>query len=287
MQTIAVLITCHNRKEKTLKCLETLLGQTNITDFIVDVYLTDDGCTDGTPEAIKAEYPQVHIIHGDGNLYWNRGMHKAWEVAARTKDYDFYLWLNDDVELKNNALAHILFCSKEKGDNALISGLVSTPNGTLFIGGRIGRKRIRVVPNGEIQKIDIMTSGNLVLIPKSVFKQIGFNDPYYRHSFGDVDYSLMVKKKNIGLYVTKECEGFCEIDVKTRKCFQKDIPFSQRWRFLHTPLSYSMPNEIFYFNKKHYNVFIAIYHYVSVYLRCLFPMLWGKIKKLFYKKQFF
>lgn len=274
MQTIAVLITCYNRKEKTLNCLRSLY-KNQVEGYRFDVFLTNDGCTDGTPEAVADLYPQVHIIQGDGTLYWNRGMYVAWQEAAKY-DYDFYLWLNDDVELKSDALAHILSCSKEKKDNALISGLISTPDGTIFIGGRIGRKKIRAVPNGETQEIDIMTSGNLVLIPKSVFQQIGFNDPYYRHSFGDVDYSLMVKKKKIGLYVTKECEGFCELDIKVKKCFQKGIPLSQRWRFLHTPSSYAMPNEVFHFNKKHYNAFIAICHCVSVYLRCLFPVLWNK-----------
>ena len=59
MQTIAVLITCHNRKTKTLRCLENLLKKETTKNVIVDVYLTDDGCTDGTPEAVAELYPQV------------------------------------------------------------------------------------------------------------------------------------------------------------------------------------------------------------------------------------
>ena len=96
MKTIAVLLTVFNRREKTLKCLERLYGQLPIMGYKVDVYLTNDGCTDGTPEAVRTQFPEVHVIDAEGDLFWNRGMFTAWAEAAKT-DYDFYLWLNDDV----------------------------------------------------------------------------------------------------------------------------------------------------------------------------------------------
>lgn len=68
MKTLAVLITVHNRKETTLQCLQRLYNQLLINEYQIDVYLTDDGCTDDTPEAIRKQFPEVHIIKGDGNL---------------------------------------------------------------------------------------------------------------------------------------------------------------------------------------------------------------------------
>lgn len=50
---IAVLLTVHDRKNKTLRCLENLYKQVLPNYLRLDIYLTDDGCTDGTPEAIK------------------------------------------------------------------------------------------------------------------------------------------------------------------------------------------------------------------------------------------
>ena len=59
---IAVLLTCHNRKAKTVKCMQSLYdalthyNRLHEKDFIdVEVYLTDDGCTDGTVEAVADE----------------------------------------------------------------------------------------------------------------------------------------------------------------------------------------------------------------------------------------
>ena len=74
MKRIAALLTVYIRCDTTLRCLRELEKQKLPQGFIVDIYLTDDGCTDGTPQRVASEYPHVHIIKGNGNLYWNRGM---------------------------------------------------------------------------------------------------------------------------------------------------------------------------------------------------------------------
>lgn len=275
MQTIAVLLTVFNRKDKTLECLKRLYNQLPINGYQVDVYLTEDGCTDGTPEVVASQFPEVYIIHGNGNLYWNRGMHIAWQEAAK-KNYNFYLWLNDDLLLNKNSLHHILDCSKEKNNICIISGLVSSLDGTTTTYGGY-KDGVKVQRTGIMQKIDIM-HGNFVLIPRFVFEKIGMNDPYYNHAYGDHDYSLMAKKLNIDIFTTKNYVGECNIDVKIQKCFRSDIPFITRWQLLHTPLAYAKPNEVFYFEKKHYSLLMAIIRYVMVYIRCCFPQLWIKWK---------
>ena len=103
---IAVLLTVFNRKKQTILCLDSLFRQEIPEDYSISVFLTDDGCTDGTTQAVLQQFPsKVNIIQGDGNLFWNRGMWTAWNIAAKEYDYDFYLWLNDDTVLKEGALA--------------------------------------------------------------------------------------------------------------------------------------------------------------------------------------
>ena len=102
---VAVLLTCHNRKFQTLQCLESLFLQQRLNvDFRIEVFLVDDASTDGTAYETRIQYPEVNIIQGNGNLYWNRGMRLAWETAASKNKYDYYLWLNDDTFLKPNAI---------------------------------------------------------------------------------------------------------------------------------------------------------------------------------------
>src|SRR5690554_2221576 len=88
---ITVLLTCPNRKIKTLSCLESLFAASIPENYDLEVFLTDDGSTDGTSDAIKKNFPDVNIIKGNGNLFWARGMRLAWESAMKKKSYDAYL----------------------------------------------------------------------------------------------------------------------------------------------------------------------------------------------------
>lgn len=92
MKRIAVLLTVFNRKEQTLLCLQRLQDQPSPEEFKIVTYLTNDGCTDGTPEAVRREFPDVHIINGDGNLFWNRG------IKAMPENSDLRSLFSDQVE---------------------------------------------------------------------------------------------------------------------------------------------------------------------------------------------
>ena len=75
---IAILITVHNKKTKTLLCLDSIEQTLDscTSDLAVEVFLTDDGSTDGTSSAITERKYRIPItlLQGDGHLFWNRGM---------------------------------------------------------------------------------------------------------------------------------------------------------------------------------------------------------------------
>ena len=50
---LAVLLTCHNRKDKTLACLESFYLAEKPVGYTFDIFLVDDGSTDGTNNAVK------------------------------------------------------------------------------------------------------------------------------------------------------------------------------------------------------------------------------------------
>ena len=124
MKRIAVLMTVHNRRETTLRCLQLLYRQQyDISRFSVDVFMTNDGCTDGTDDAVRNQFPDAQIIQGDGSLYWNRGMYEAWKVAEQ-QDFDYYLWLNDDTLLYCNSISELLACSVRQNNSVIVVGSV-------------------------------------------------------------------------------------------------------------------------------------------------------------------
>lgn len=277
MKSIAVLLTVFNRKEKTLQCLSNLFNQEIPQGYSLDVYLTNDGCTDGTPQAVKELFPQVKIIDGDGNLFWNRGMWTAWDAASKAKDYDFYFWLNDDTFLYDEAVLKLVNTSIKYEDKAIIVGVTESLDKThTTYGGRIPKKGIPEV-NGEESKC-VSFNGNIVLIPKYVYDSIGKMDPYYSHSYGDFDYGFTATKYNVAIYQTGTYLGACDEHPTLSTWCNPEVPLRKRWMALHRPNG-QPPKEVFHFESKFLGVRKAIFHYFTTYLHCLVPQLWGVLGK--------
>lgn len=268
-QNIAVLMTVHNRKNTTLRCLRQFYCCNNLYKFDIDFYLMNDGCTDGTTEAVCNEFPMINILKGDGNLYWNRGMYSAWREASKTP-HDYYLWLNDDTMLFPNALETLFDDYKMAGDYSIISGCCcDTATQSIVTYGGLINDEMRM-PIGTIQVTEKI-NGNFVLIPKDVYNQIGNLNPYFHHSLGDWEYGIRAKKANVKLYITSKFIGTC--DRHDRKmCFEKQIPFFSRLKYLYSPLG-PYPWETFTFLRKEKNIFFALKGFIAVNIYCLFPKL--------------
>lgn len=282
-KTIAVLLTCHNRKEKTLQCLGNLYAQQGLEeDYTIEVFLVDDGSTDGTADAIQFQFPKVTIIPGDGNLYWNRGMYKAWETAANTKRFDYYLWLNDDTFLFKNAIISSLNLDYS---NAVIVGTThSSLNQKPTYGGTSSETKSIIRPNGLFQKCYLI-NGNFLLISKGVYNIIGKLDPIFHHALGDFDYYFRGRKLGVEFYVAPEYVGICEDHItefkdSIPKWRSNSIPVMKRLKLLYQPQSGCVPKQFFIFKKRHVGLLSGIYHFCLLHVRCIFPNLW-KVKSLF------
>jgi GT2 family glycosyltransferase len=79
-QKIFIIIPVHNRKQITLNCLKSLSKNGDLGRY--HVVVVDDGSTDGTAEAIQALYPDIVVLHGDGNLWWTGAIKKAWSMPT-------------------------------------------------------------------------------------------------------------------------------------------------------------------------------------------------------------
>lgn len=271
MRTIAVLLTVHNRKAKTLACLANLHAQQLVLDYVWDVYLTNDGCTDGTPEAVKEQFPKVNIVEGNGTLYWNRGMHKAWEAAVNAKEYDYYLWLNDDTSLNPDAIRELLAC--ENGIPSIICGAISSEHNFIFTYGGKDSVGVNVEPNGFVQTCSII-NGNCVLVSRKVYETIGMLDPVFPHAIGDHDYGLRALKRGFRVVTTRKYIGFCEKNASLPKWCYKTTPFAKRIKALYSPLGNAHPIYFFKYERRHFGFIKAAKHFFSIHLRVLIPSLW-------------
>jgi GT2 family glycosyltransferase len=240
---LAVVLACHNRRALTLRCLRGLHAQAEGIDL--GVFLFDDGSSDGTADAVRAEFPGVTIIPGDGTAFWGGGMHRAMQ-AALAQPFDDLLWLNDDVDLSPQALAR-LFAARKMAEadhgssSAIIIGATTEP-GSDRISYAGYRRRSRLSPvwlervgpaPGRLTPCDTM-HGNLVLIPEAAARTLGPNDPRLVHELGDLDYGYRAVRAGFRLWIAPEPVGQCASNPRSAK---KTPPgdLRSRWRALNTP----------------------------------------------------
>jgi GT2 family glycosyltransferase len=276
-KSIAVLLTCHNRKIKTINCLKSLFQASLPKGFSLEVFLVDDGSTDGTAYAVKKDYPEVHIIQATGNLYWNRGMHLAWKTAVNTKEYDFYLWLNDDVKLFANSIDTILKdSSQDPLGNTLICGVMSSEHEKKITYGGNDENGNLLIPNGNPTQKCIEINGNFVLVTKHIFEKVGTLDPLFPHAIGDYDYGFRCIANQIECKITSEVVGYCEENSKSPIWCRPEVNFFKRLRSLYSPLGNSHPYYYSIYINRHFGFVRAIRNFISIHIRVLFPSLWIK-----------
>lgn len=215
--TVGVVMTVFNRKAETLACLRSLQRQAN-TETGMTIYVVDDASTDGTADAIRRQFPQVKLLRGDGQLYWNGGMRLALEKAY-ARGFDYYWWLNDDVELDEDALSRLMqtvdtLKATGRWPSIVVGSTRDSERGNVTYGGRTRTDRLRpmnfslIEPGSEPIAAETM-NGNCVLVPTEVALTLGNLTPAYRQSMGDYDYGLRARQSGYGVWVAPGTFGLC------------------------------------------------------------------------------
>lgn len=270
-------MTVFNRKDVTLECLKNLFKCiTKDTDRDYSVFLTNDGCSDGTPQAVRLLFPTVNVIDWEeGGLYWSRGMNMAWEAAVKSGGiWDYFLWLNDDAMLNTSAF-DIMFDPLKSLNEAIVSGIFMDDQRRLTYGGANSNGHLQ--PNGSYQEIKYM-NGNCVLVPASVMRKIGRINKHYHHQFGDYDYGLMAQKRGIKVVVTKDYVGICNGHKESElPYFDIKKTLVQRLKCLRSPKW--LPEDTFYYLIRWEGVCKAFRYYIPTYVFTVFPRLKVRTKK--------
>ena len=265
MPRISVLITCHNRKNSTIECLERIQAQALPSEVRLSVVLVDDGSTDGTSPAVAAGFPDVRIIKGPGNLYWCGGMRVAWQVAAAS-DPAYYLLLNDDTILDNHALSCLLDLTGPSTSMKIAVAAVCDPiTGSISYGG--GTPSGKCAPQGT--PVECQTfNANCVLIPRAVYQRIGILHHVYTHAMGDTDYGLQASRQGVSILQSGRFLGTCPNNPPSGTWQDRSLNRRQRWRALQSPKGLPI-REWLEFNRRNSGWKWPIYTF-SPFLRILF-----------------
>lgn len=227
---IAILITCHNRRAKTLECLRLLQEQKLPTNHSLEVFLVDDGSTDDTGDAVRSSFPQVHVIQGTGSLYWCGGMRVAWTHAAKD-DPDYYLMVNDDTLLDPGALQVLLQLAPSPDDRVIAVAAIRDPEtGQATYGGQRDISGL-IEPDGRAHECDTL-NGNAVLVTRAVYQEIGMLHGAYSHAMGDLDYGYLAKRHGIKIIQSPRSLGTCSRNSRHNTWMDRSLGRRKRLRLL-------------------------------------------------------
>lgn len=285
---IAALLTCYNRKDKTLESLRHLFSavQNNSCTISLQVYLTDDGCSDGTAEAVHIEFPEVIILKGNGSLFWAGGMRNSWNVAIK-ENFDIYLLLNDDTNVYANLFDEMLttheFSLNHYGTAGIYIGSTIDINtkdlsyGGALLTNKFFFKYTYVLPNGKIQECTL-GNGNIMFVSKNVTNTIGILSERFVHSVADFDYTLTARKKHIPVLITPNYCGECCCDNPNAYEIFKRLTFTKRIGYLKSPVGLAF-NENLKFINRHFLLRLP-FVYLTGWLKVLLPNLYVFLSKL-------
>lgn len=267
---VAVLLTCYNRKEKTIACLKSLANQNPGYDlrFVV----TDDNSSDGTVSALQESGLTVKILSGDGNLFWNGGMRKAISYALQKNDwYDYVMLVNDDV-LFYPGIVDLLYHRLMENEGEVVVGSTEDTAGRTSYGGVICLSRhfakFRLQEPTENPVFCDTFNCNCVFMSKEIFFQAGNLDKHYTHSMGDYDYGMKLVRKGLRIINSEKHVGKCDDNEDAGTW--RDTNLSRKQRLQKKESAKGLPRkDWFYFVKKNYGLFPAIYHTITPYIRIL------------------
>jgi GT2 family glycosyltransferase len=236
---VCALLTCFNRRETTLACLAALGASTGVEGVTLRAVLVDDASTDGTAAAVRERFPWVEVIEAEGDLYWCRGMHRAF-ARALEQGHDHYLWLNDDTLLDADALVRLLACHDHivQGQRAavLVVGSTRDPHSGRHTYGGENRVsawrpvRFRLAaPQAVAQRVDTF-DGNVVLVSAAAAAVVGNLDPRFEHSMGDADYGLRAGRRGVPTWLAPGMHGTCSVNPLTGSFADPALPWRRRWQ---------------------------------------------------------
>ena len=103
-QPVAAVVLSWNGKDDTLLCLTSLAG----VDYTpLEVIVVDNGSSDGSPEAVEAEFPEAVVIRMGRNAGFSGGVNAGIEAAIE-RGAAAVLLLNNDMVVEPGFLGPLV-----------------------------------------------------------------------------------------------------------------------------------------------------------------------------------
>ena len=216
---IVTVILNTNKRADTLACLASLAQNTYANHKII---VLDNASSDGSPEAIRTDYPDVQLIGLTQNLGY-AGNNNVGIKAAQAQGADWVFVLNEDTTLAPNCIADLVTAGERDPKIGIVGPLVYHHNEPELIqsaGGQMDR-HLNIWHRGQNQKdtgqfatTDTMEwiSGCAILLRRQVIEQVGMLDERFFYYWEETEWCLRARKA-----------GWRIVHVPTAKLWHKGV----------------------------------------------------------------
>lgn len=195
---LSIIIISFNTKKYILDCLESISKFLPKAKASFEVIVIDNGSSDGSPAAIKKQFPQVKLIESKDNL----GFGKANNIAAKLASGKYLLFLNSDALIIDDSFKKVIDYLEKNKKIGIVGPKILLPDGScqpasygdepsLFslLWSKFKRK------NEEPKKQGVgWVTGACLFIRRNLFKKLhGFDDQFFMY-FEDIDLCMSAKK---------------------------------------------------------------------------------------------
>lgn len=207
-------IVTYNNISTIAKTLETLFGETKDIDF--KLYVLDNGSSDGTPEYIEKNYPDVTVIRSGKNVGFGAGHN----IIINQVESKYHAVINPDIVLTQNAVKKMADYMDGNPEIGLLSPRICFPDGRDQILGKrnphlkyLVASRLRGAEPSKLLKEYAMldcdlskpteienATGCFMFIRTDVLKSIGgFDDGFFMY-FEDADLARRINEVSKCVY---------------------------------------------------------------------------------------
>lgn len=95
---VSIIVVSYNTREVLRQCLHSVIEESN--GFAAEIMVVDNASTDGSPEMIQAEFPEVLLLRSEVNLGFGAANNLALEIARGR----YFVLLNSDAFFTSGAL---------------------------------------------------------------------------------------------------------------------------------------------------------------------------------------
>ncbi|MBI4039709.1 glycosyltransferase family 2 protein [Candidatus Daviesbacteria bacterium] len=212
MSKVFVIVLNFNLKKDILDCLSSL-NKLSVVSCQLSVVVVDNASADGSPQAIKEQFPKVALIENKQNLGFSGGNNVGIKYALE-QGADFVLILNPDTVVDENLVDELQAATRRHHKVGIFGPKIYfyIPDIQIwYAGGQLDWDNILAshvgvdqIDKGQFSKEQAtdFVSGAAMFVRREVFDKVGLFDERYFLYYEDSDLCIRAQQAGFDLIFT-------------------------------------------------------------------------------------